>query len=138
MSDNSGSDPFGTDLRLAFGDNGVDLVGGDERGGVTDGVTTLIQSLKMRLLVDRGELEGLGHDRYGSRIRDLLGETLDAANLELLRRIVRKALLEDRRVTEVVSITVRPGIRAGTVDVTATVRAVDDTEVQLEVSVDAG
>lgn len=132
------ADPFGTDLRLGFGDKGVDLVGGDERGGATDGVSTLIQALKMRLLVDRGELTSLGHNRYGSRIRDLLGETLDAANLELLRRIVRRALLEDKRVTEVVSVTVQPGIRAGTVDVTAVVRAVDDTEAQVEVSVDAG
>jgi phage baseplate assembly protein W len=116
----------------------VDLVGGDEGAGVTGGVTTLIQSLKMRLLVDRGELEGLGHDRYGSRIRDLLGQTLDAANLELLRRIVRRALLEDPRVTEVVSVTVRPGLRPGTVDVTARVRAPDDSDVQVEVTVDAG
>lgn len=129
---------FGTDLRLAFGDQGVDLVGGDERGGATDGVGTLIQALKMRLLVDRGELTDLGHDRYGCRIRDLLGETLDAANLELLRRIVRKALLEDPRVTAVVSVVVRPGIRAGTVDVAALVRALDDIEARVEVSVNAG
>ena len=130
-------DPFGTDLRLHFLGNGVDLVGGDEDTGVTVGLDTLVQALKMRLLVDRGELSDLGHDRYGSRIRDLLGETLNAANLELLRRTVRKTLLQDPRVLEVPSVTVRAGLQAGTVDVIARVRAVDDSEVAVEVQVDA-
>ena len=115
----------------------MDLVGGDEDTGVTVGLDTLVQALKMRLLVDRGELSDLGHDRYGSRIRDLLGETLNAANLELLRRTVRKTLLQDPRVLEVPSVTVRAGLQAGTVDVIARVRAVDDSEVAVEVQVDA-
>lgn len=131
-------DPFGTDLRLSFGERGVDLAGGDSRSGATGGKDTLVQALTMRLLVDRGELAGLGHAGYGSRIRDLIGEPLDSANLELLRRHVRRALLEDPRVTEIVSLAVTPGFAPGTVDIRATVRAVDEAEVPLAVVVDAG
>ena len=132
------SDTLGTDLRLNFGEEGIDLAGGGSATGEVSGTENLVQALRMRLLVDRGELAGLGHPRFGSQIRSLLGETLDAANLELLRRYVRKALLEDPRVAEVVLVTVRPRAVPGTVEASAVVRAIEGSEAALRVVLDAG
>jgi phage baseplate assembly protein W len=103
----NGVDPFGTDLALRFGRGGdVDL---DQTGeGIVSGLDNLRQALTIRLLVDRGELAGLGHPNYGSRIRELLGQRLDRANRELLRRYVRQALLQDPRVADVLEVSVVP------------------------------
>jgi len=133
-------DPFGTDLRLVFarGSEGADLAVGLQDLETVSGVENLVQALTLRLLVDRGELDGLGHPRYGSRIRDLIGEPLDRANLELLRRYVRQELLRDPRVEEVLQVCVTPHepTRDG-VDVEARVRAVSGLETSLEVRIDA-
>lgn len=133
-------DPFGTDLRLVFarGSEGADLAVGLQDLETVTGVENLVQALTLRLLVDRGELDGLGHPRYGSRIRDLIGEPLDRANLELLRRYVRQELLRDPRVEEVLQVRVTPHepTRDG-VDVEARVRAVSGLETSLEVRIDA-
>lgn len=132
-------DPFGTDLRLVFarGSEGADLAIGLQDLETVSGVENLVQALTLRLLVDRGELDGLGHPRYGSRIRDLIGEPLDRANLELLRRYVRQELLRDPRVEEVLQVRVTPHepTRDG-VDVEARVRAVSGLETSLEVRID--
>ncbi|WP_298624079.1 hypothetical protein [uncultured Zoogloea sp.] len=133
-------DPFGTDLRLVFarGSEGADLAVGLQDLETVSGVENLVQALTLRLLVDRGELDGLGHPRYGSRIRDLIGEPLDRANLELLRRYVRQELQRDPRVEEVLQVRVTPHepTRDG-VDVEARVRAVSGLETSLEVRIDA-
>lgn len=133
-------DPFGTDLRLIFprGSEGADLAVGLQDLETVSGVENLVQALTLRLLVDRGELDGLGHPRYGSRIRDLIGEPLDRANLELLRRYVRQELQRDPRVEEVLQVRVTPHepTRDG-VDVEARVRAVSGLETSLEVRIDA-
>lgn len=132
-------DPFGTDLRLVLlPGGGMDLAGGDAATGMVRGTDNLVQALTLRLLIGRGELAGLGHPRYGSQVRELLGETLDAANLELLRRYVRKALLQDPRVAEVASVVVRPRAEPGTVEVRAVVRAVEAGDIALQVVLDAG
>ncbi len=132
-------DPFGTDLRLVFarGSEGADLAVGLQDLETVSGVENLVQALTLRLLVDRGELDGLGHPRYGSRIRDLIGEPLDRANLELLRRYVRQELQRDPRVEEVLQVRVTPHepTRDG-VDVEARVRAVSGLETSLEVRID--
>ena len=132
-------DPFGTDLRLIFprGSEGADLAVGLQDLETVSGVENLVQALTLRLLVDRGELDGLGHPRYGSRIRDLIGEPLDRANLELLRRYVRQELQRDPRVEEVLLVRVTPHepTRDG-VDVEARVRAVSGLETSLEVRID--
>ena len=97
-----------------------------------------MQALTLRLLVDQGELEALGHLRYGSRIRELLGARLDRANLELMRRFVRQTLLDDPRVAEVIGVIVQPRADApGIVDVEAEVRARDGQSAQIGVSLDA-
>ena len=132
-------DPFGTDLRLVFarGSVGADLAAGLQDLETVEGLENLVQALTLRLLVDRGELAGLAHPRYGSRIRDLIGEPLDRANLELLRRYVRQELLRDPRVEEVLQVSVTPhDARRDGVDVLARVRAVTGQEASLEVHVD--
>jgi phage baseplate assembly protein W len=102
------------------------------------GVDNLVQALTLRLLVDQGELAGLGHPHYGSRIRDLMGETLDRANLELLRRYVRQTLLADARVAEVLQVQVTPHpSELGRVDVRAQARAVSGDTAAVEVSFNA-
>jgi phage baseplate assembly protein W len=136
------TDFYGTDLRLTFARSGnqgsTDFSIVDQDLETVSGIDNLLQALTLRLLVDRGELGGLGHRRYGSRIRDMIGETLDQANLELLRRYVRKELMQDPRVEEVLSVTVTPRHDdRGAVDVSATVTAATGEAVLVEVTFDA-
>lgn len=135
------ADALKTDLRLAFKESGdVDLDWSTDTGATTvSGKDNLIQALTMRLIVYRGHLGELGHQRYGSRVADLIGEPLDRANLELLRRYVRQALKEDPRVEEVTALTV--SARAdlpGAVDVRASIRAITGDAVELGLALDLG
>ncbi|WP_164013178.1 DUF2634 domain-containing protein [Pyxidicoccus trucidator] len=135
------ADELKTDLRLSFKESGdVDLDWSTDTGATTvSGKENLIQALTMRLIVYRGHLVELGHTRYGSRVADLIGEPLDRANLELLRRYVRQALKEDPRVEEVTALTV--SARAdlpGAVDVRASIRAITGDAVELGLALDLG
>lgn len=135
------ADELKTDLRLAFKESGdVDLDWSTGTGATTvSGKDNLIQALTMRLIVYRGHLAELGHTRYGSRVADLIGEPLDRANLELLRRYVRQALKEDPRVEEVTALTV--SARAdlpGAVDVRASIKAITGDAVELGLALDLG
>ncbi|MCP3099519.1 DUF2634 domain-containing protein [Myxococcus sp. K15C18031901] len=135
------ADELKTDLRLAFKETGeVDLDWSQDAGAPTvSGKDNLIQALTMRLLVYRGHLDQLGHQRYGSRVADLIGEPLDRANLDLLRRYVRQALMEDPRVDEVteLSVTARADL-PGAVDVRARVKAITGDAVELGLALDMG
>lgn len=127
-----------TDLKVRFNGDGLvdlDLGVGDLR--TVDGTDNLVQALTLRILTRRGELTALGHRRYGSRIAELIGEPLDRENMGLLRRFVRKALLGDRRVAEVIRLDVRP--RApGHLEVEAVVKPVRGEPLLLRVSLDGG
>ena len=128
----------GSDLRLVFGSGRADLAWDTLDLHTVSGLDNLVQALTLRLLVDKGDLSCLGHPRYGSKIRDLLGQTMDRANRELIRRYVRQALLEDKRVQEVVNVTVSNRVGAPDwVDVTALVTAVSGQSANLEVSIHA-
>lgn len=134
----SADTPLGIDLCLSFEDGVADLA--LEAGGLrtVSDLGNLVQALSMRLLVDRGDAAGVGHPRYGSRIRDLIGERLDRPNRELIRRYVRRALLEDPRVLEVVEVVVSERTDAADiVDVRAVVKAIDGREADLQVVLDA-
>ena len=101
------------DLLLEFRDDGLVDLGLAGAGLLTtDGRDNLVQALKMRLLTARGELSRLAHPRYGSRVHELIGELmggpLGRANLELLRRYVRAAILADPRVAKIVTLEVAP------------------------------
>lgn len=129
---------LGTDFRLIFGGDGrADISWDGDDVDLVAGLDNLAQALKLRLLVQRGELTELGHPRYGSRIHELIGATLDRANLDLLRRHVRRALLGDPRVDKVVSVTARPiPAYPGAVEIVATVKAKTGELVPLEVALD--
>lgn len=126
------------DLKLRFtGDGRVDLDPGLGDLRTVEGSDNLVQALTLRILTRRGELGILGHRRYGSRIAELIGEPQDRENLGLLRRYVRKTLLSDPRVAEVVRLDVRP--RApGHVEVEAVVKPVRGEPLLLRVSFDGG
>lgn len=133
------TDILGTDLKLVFQRGTADLAWNTQDLETVSGLDNLVQALTLRLLVDRGDLSGLAHPRYGSRIRDLIGERMDRANRELIRRYVRQALLEDPRVKEVVSVVVETRADApDSVDVTALVTAITGQTAPLEVSIHAG
>ncbi len=139
MSDANSKDlQLGSDLRVIFtGDGRADIVWSDSDLEQVTGLDNLAQALTLRLLVQRGELRGLAHPRYGSRIHELIGQTLDRPNLDLLRRHVRQALLGDPRVAAVESLKVEPiAAYPGAVQVTATVRARTGAITQIEVAVD--
>lgn len=79
--------------------------------GTLTGPDLLAQALRLRLECVRGALTRLGHPRYGSKIHDLIGQPRDRENLGLLRRYVRKALLADPRVREVLRLEILlPGL----------------------------
>lgn len=131
---------LGTDLRLVFRPDGaVDLDLNHGELTLVEGLDNLGQALALRLLTAEGEIRALGHPRYGSRVREMTGETLDRANLELLRRRVRQALKRDPRVLDVIEVTVSPRAAApGVVDVFARVRAIGGAPVDVELTADLG
>jgi phage baseplate assembly protein W len=157
------TDLFKTDLRLVFANQESEMTVDLARSGnshivfstmtmphidlahagntleTVTGIDNLAQALTMRLLVDEGELTQLAHPHYGSRLSKLLGEALDKANLELMRRYVKQTLLSDPRVAEVVQVKVeiRPATTLGIVDVEAVVKAIDGKTAQIGVSLNA-
>ena len=130
-------DDLKTDLRLKFdpklGIFDLDFLPGKVQ--TISGRENLVQALTLRLMVEAGEITCLGHPRYGTRIRDLIGEPLDRANLELIRRYVRQALMQDSRVSEVNTLIVRPReSEPGAVEVVAVVTAINGEEADIEVT----
>ncbi len=134
------ADSLGTDLRLRFDALGrADLVIDNGDIEAVSSRDNLVQALTMRLLVYRGELTGLGHPRYGSRLRNFIGQPLDTANLELLRRYVRRTLFEDPRVADITELVVRPRpSEPGTVEVQARVTPVEGDVVVVGIMLDLG
>lgn len=130
-------DPLLTDLAVVFTPHGqADLnLQTDELERVS-GRDNLVQALSLRLLTERGELTELSHPRYGSRLRELIGEPLDRANVELLRRFVRKCLLQDPRVAEVVTVRAATADVPGVVIVQATVRPITGAPISLSLNLD--
>ncbi|MFC1747174.1 hypothetical protein ACFL2V_00050 [Pseudomonadota bacterium] len=125
------ADLMKTDLRLEIAQSDADfeVTAGDI--ATVSGIENLVQALRLRLLIDKGELAALGHPRYGSRVRELIGEPLDSANKELLRRYVRQTLLKDLRVSEVLSVEIDGDANGKTADVIFRVIAIDGSEVQV-------
>ena len=67
---------------------------------------------------------------------ELIGEPLDRANVELLRRYVRKCLLPDPRVAEVVTVRASTTNVPGVVAVQATVRPITGAPITLSLNLD--
>lgn len=125
-----------TDLRLRRTDTGrYDLAVGARDVALVDGHDLLVQALTLRLVCVRGELARLGHPRYGSMLHTFVGQPRDRENLGLLRRYVRKTLLADPRVREVVRLDLAAP-DPSTVEILATVVSRAGEAVSLEVHVD--
>jgi len=98
---------LGRDLRLADLDLGSDLINtisGDLQ--TIDDEYNLAQALILRLKTWQGELADLGHDSYGSRLHELIGEPNNESTRELVEIYTRDCVSQDPRVREVVSVNV--------------------------------
>lgn len=78
--------------------------------GVIGNKAALAQALIMRLMTERGELEGLGHPDYGSRHHSLVGELNIERNRNLLKLYILECVRQEPRVERVVSLQVTPGV----------------------------
>lgn len=105
-----------TDLfltRRAFDQMTADRVGVDlaiERGDLklVSGRANLAQAVINRLLTRRGELTGLGHPDYGSRLYQLIGEPNNRRTYAVAELYIREALAEEPRIQEIVAIHFAP------------------------------
>ena len=97
----------------------VDLVvdRGDLR--LVSGRDNLAQSIINRLLTRKGELTGLGHASYGSRLHELVGEPNSRRTRILAELYIRESLAMESRIKEVASVTIQPPSRADNRDVLA-------------------
>ena len=131
--------PYGRDLALS--------VERDERGprldiavrgdlSTVEGDETALQSLLMRVLTARGELDRLGHPDYGSRLDRFLGSPLDSRNLRAVEALVAEALSADPRVVEVVGVHALASLsRPGSVDLLVDVLVDDGTRLRASLPV---
>jgi phage baseplate assembly protein W len=132
---------LGDDLRLVLGGDGrADIAWTDDHGdGRVAGLDNLVQALTLRLLVQRGELAQLAHPRYGSRLHESIGVRMTRANLDLLRRHTRRAILADSRVEAIEVLTVEPlAAHPGAVQIVATIRARGGAQATLDLALDLG
>src|SRR5690606_24125734 len=94
------------------------------------GRQNLEQAIVLRLLTPRGELTALGHPEYGSRIHELIGHPNSENTRNRLRLFILEALQAERRVTEIVEVTVTPGRHTrSSVDVRLRVQPIGETDV---------
>ena len=70
------------------------------------GRDNLAQAVILRLLTARGELTGLGHPEYGSRLPELIGTQRTETTRNLAKLYVIEALEQERRIAEIVQVTV--------------------------------
>lgn len=127
-----------TDLfltRRAFGSqvgdrDAVDL--GRARGDLrlVSGRENLAQAIVNRLLTRQGELTGLGHPDYGSRLYQLVGEPNTRRTQALAALYIRESLAAESRIGEVTSISFAPpslrGEKRAVLDIQISVRLRDD------------
>ena len=76
-----------------------------------EGSENLQQALLLRFLTPVGELAGLGHPRYGSRLHELIGELNNETTRNRAKMYVLQALAEEPRIREVASVSVTPSPR---------------------------
>jgi hypothetical protein len=95
----------------------VDLqsASGDLR--LASGRANLAQAILNRLFTRQGELTGLGHPDYGSRLYQLIGEPNIRRTHALADLYIRECLAQEERIEEVITIamtpaSLRPDLRA--------------------------
>ncbi|RLT44685.1 MAG: DUF2634 domain-containing protein [Chloroflexi bacterium] len=123
-----------TDLfltRRAFGSQVGDRDAVDldrERGDLrlVSGRENLAQAIVNRLLTRQGELTGLGHPDYGSRLYQLVGEPNTRRTQALAAHYIRESLAAETRIREVTAISFAPpslrGEKRAVLDIQISVR----------------
>ena len=126
---------LGSDLGLVFGgasgwwedaDLDVKRAPGRHDIAVVSELAAADQLLVNRLKTRRGELAALGHDDYGSRHHDLLGEPNTERTRHLIKHHVLECLGHEPRIDRVEKCTVEADpVRRDTVRIVVTVRLID-------------
>jgi hypothetical protein len=78
--------------------------------GLVQDKAALAQALIMRLMTERGELEGLGLPDYGSRHHQLIGEPNIERNRNLVKLYILECVRQEPRLQRIVSLDVTAGI----------------------------
>lgn len=106
------------------------------------GRPNLAQGLINRLLTRKGELTGLGHPDYGSRLYELIGEPNTQRTRLLAEHYIREALLRDRRVKEVLEVTFKEPTRSGfsrnRMEASVSILPVDEDALSFSLTMDLG
>jgi phage baseplate assembly protein W len=76
--------------------------------GSVDGDQNLGQAIITRLLTPIGELSGLAHPEYGSRLHELIGRQNTATVRNLVKLFILDSLQGEPRIEEVSEVTVTP------------------------------
>ena len=98
--------------------------------GRVTGRNNLEQAIILRLLTPRGELAPLGHADYGSRIHELIGQPNTENTRNRMRLFILEALQLERRIAELVEVTVSEGVGGrNLVNVRLRVRPIDQGEI---------
>ncbi len=104
------------------------------KGGLTlgGGRQNLTQAVLNRLFTRKGELAGLGHPNYGSRLYTLIGQPNNKRSRALAELFIRECLDEEPRIEEINRIVVEEPqprqIRRDVMQITMAVVPVDDHE----------
>lgn len=87
----------------------VDLVrtGSDDLSTV-EARENLAQAIINRLLTRQGELRGLGHPRYGSRLHELVGEVNNLRIQGKAALFIRECLEQERRIQKITGLAFAP------------------------------
>lgn len=106
---------------------------------LVSGRATLAQSIVNRLLTRVGELSGLGHPDYGSRLYQLVGQPNTRRTQVLADLYIRESLAQEEQIQEIASITFSPpSLRAdmrNVLEVRIAVRPVADEGPLLSLSI---
>jgi phage baseplate assembly protein W len=102
---------YGTDLKLIaeirpeYTGIGVDLLV-NRKGDIelARGRENLGQSIMHRLMTRKGELAGLGHPEYGSRLHELIGMPNNEPARDLVRLYAKECIMQEPRVKDILSI----------------------------------
>lgn len=133
---------LGRDLLLAPGATGFGLVASLGDFAAVEGVDNLAQALLVRLNTQAGDLSGLGHPEYGSRLSELIGRENTVSTRNLVRLFVLDAVRREPRVGAIENLVVERDPRLpDRVQVSLVVRPITaDTPLNLvfSVNLDAG
>jgi phage baseplate assembly protein W len=76
--------------------------------GSVSGDQNLGQAIVARLLTPKGELSGLAHPEYGSRLHELIGRQNTETTRNLIKLFILDSLQDEPRIEEVLDVTVEP------------------------------